>query len=74
MKTHAGNSSGSRSSSSSASVKVICPLANYGCLAHGSRLLGGRDQGHELVPPTPLRAADEYLLTRRQMLGNPAPD
>jgi hypothetical protein len=35
----------------------------YGCVPHGSRLLCSPDQGPELVLPTRLGAADEYLLT-----------
>jgi hypothetical protein len=56
IKIVAGNSSSSRS----ASVGLIWPWPVW-FLAHGSRLLCSRDQGPELVLPTPLGA--EYLLT-----------
>jgi hypothetical protein len=74
IKIDAGNSSGSRSSTRSASAGVTWPLANMVVLLTGLDSLGSRDQGPELVLPTPLGAAGEYLLTRWQMLGKGAPD
>jgi hypothetical protein len=69
IKIFPGNLSGSGSSTRSASVGVIWPLANLIVL-----LMGCRDQGHELVRQHRSGPLIEYLLTRRQKLGKGGPD